>query len=729
MISRTVHVKFIFLLLTIVPVTSGQAQEAFRFTGSGIVIDFDFFRDHLRQRWMLPAHIPPDSGLVPMRSASEVETALHITGRALENRKRIGGSPGTTLRFLGTREDRTPGGTIRVIKQEDTRSGLIVESVYEFYDDIPVIRRHTRLTNRGSDTLGVEYVSSAMLHNFGDFGAGGYDDKLKVHWAHNTWFAEGQWHSSRPSELGMVENKWQLLSGIFMQNLGSWSSVRYLPMAMVENEAIGVTWFWQIEHNGSWHWEISDAKSSYDFQSNTVTLANKGTYLYIGGPDEEYGHAWKALEPGERYETVPVALGCIKGGFQEAVRALTSYRRRVCLRVHPDNRECPVVFNDYMNCLMADPTTEKELPLIDAASRAGCDYYVIDAGWFGAKGESWGTTKGDYLPSRDRFDGGIRGILNEIRKKNMVPGLWLELEVAAAGASVAGKPDDWFFMRHGQRVNSGGIYLLDYRNPGVIGHADEVVDRLAGDYQVGYIKMDYNVDAKMGTDRHAESPGQGLLGHNRAYLAWLDGVYERHPGLTIENCASGGCRMDYALLSRHQLQSSSDQMDYRKYPALIPGTMAAVLPEQLAAWSYPLAGADPDEASFNMVTAMLCRIHMSGRIDRLSPESFEQVRQGIAVYKEQIQPILHRSFPFFPLGMPSVTDDVSPIAVGLETGEARFVAVWRLQGGDEVILPEIAGEGATLLYPSGLGIGLQQHGRDLVIDFPRTYMAAVIKLY
>ena len=35
-----------------------------------------------------------------------------------------------------------------------------------------------------------------------------------------------------------------------------------------------------------------------------------------------------------------------------------------------------------MNCLWADPTTEKELPLIDATAKAGCEYFVIDAGFF-----------------------------------------------------------------------------------------------------------------------------------------------------------------------------------------------------------------------------------------------------------------------------------------------------------------------------------------------------------
>lgn len=80
-----------------------------------------------------------------------------------------------------------------------------------------------------------------------------------------------------------------------------------------------------------------------------------------------------------------------------------------------------------MNCLWADPTTEKELPLIDAAAKAGCEYFVIDAGWY-AKGIWWDSV-GEWKESRERFPKGIRQVTDYIRSKGMIPGIWLELEV------------------------------------------------------------------------------------------------------------------------------------------------------------------------------------------------------------------------------------------------------------------------------------------------------------
>ena len=70
-----------------------------------------------------------------------------------------------------------------------------------------------------------------------------------------------------------------------------------------------------------------------------------------------------------------------------------------------------------------------------------------------------------------------------------------------------------------------------------------MIDRVVKDYGVGYIKMDYNIEPGIGTELGAESVGQGLLEHEKAYLNWLDDVFARYPDLVIENCSSGGLRI------------------------------------------------------------------------------------------------------------------------------------------------------------------------------------------
>jgi alpha-galactosidase len=690
-----------------------KPSEPFQWKTNDLILSFDITAGKLRQKRLVPA----DAMALGEDKSSGVEVALQCSGENSPDQgmKSGMGQPGARLLFAEKREESTRGGKRLVYLHTDTNLNLRVESVYESFDGVPVVRRYSRLTNAGSSPVGIDFLSSAMLHGLA--APQEYDRELRIHLAVNSWMSEGQWHTLRPSEMGFVENERTSWSQAQAGSIGSWSSERYLPMAMAENTRLGLTWFWQIEHSGSWYWEISNVSARDNYADDV--------YAYLGGPDDLHSAAWKSLKPGETYETVPVAVGCVHGGFSEAVEALTHYRRVACQRPHKNNSQCPVIFNDYMNCLWGDPTEEKELPIIAAAARAGCEYYVIDAGWYAELHEDWSQTVGAWQASSTRFPRGLKFLLDQIRQAGMVPGLWLEPEVAGAKSLLAQKPDNWFLVRHGKRVFKNSRLLLDFRNPEVRAYLDQVMARLVNDYGVGYIKMDYNVDSLQGTEINADSFGQGLLEHNRAHLAWLEEMLKRYPDLVIENCGSGGGRMDYAMLSRLQLQSMTDQEDYLKVPMILVGASAAVLPEQLAIWSYPLTKADADQASFNMVTAMMCRIHQSGRLDSLSPEASKQVAEAIRVYKQILRKHIPEAVPFYPLGTADVTDFKTPVALGMRSPQQTVLSVWRIDGPATTKIPSMIRD-PKLLYPTDLGIRVTAAEGALNVEFPRTRMACLI---
>jgi alpha-galactosidase len=427
---------------------------------------------------------------------------------------------------------------------------------------------------------------------------------------------------------------------------------------------------WQIEHPGSWLWEVGDLREDL--------------YLQVSGPTEAEHHWRQTLRPGERYTTVGVAVAVVDGDLTDGLRALTAYRR-ILRRPSADLRELPVIFNDYMNCLMGDPTEDALAPLIDVAADVGCDTFVIDAGWY-SDDPGWWDTVGAWQPSTARFPSGLATTTQRIRDAGMVPGLWLEPEVIGVHSPIADElPDDAFFQVGGERIAENGRYHLDFRCDAVRAYLDAVVDRLVTTYGLGYFKLDYNINLP-GTDGGArpgrpESPGAGLVGHGRAYLAWLDGVLDRHPDLVLENCASGGMRMDYAILSRLQLQSTSDQRDHLRYAAIAAAAPSAVTPEQSAVWAYPQPGHSPEEATFCLVNALLGRIHLSGRIDRMDPAQRERVRQALRLYKEY-RPLLATGLPYWPLGLPGWYDGWLALAIA---GEREcLLAVWcREPGGGE----------------------------------------------
>ncbi|MEN0658275.1 glycoside hydrolase family 36 protein [Caldifermentibacillus hisashii] len=590
---------------------------------------------------------------------------LQVTGMDQPNHK--GNKLGYTLlgRDLELEEFKKENNTLIILQRYQYEEIKIrVKTIIEYIFDTDVFRWKNVVENNGK-TIGIEYISSINITNLNQgHSFQKYIDNI-LYLPHNSWTGELQWQQDNLKNYGLDfqldgEKLQDSTKVISITNNSSWSCSQFSPMAVLYNPLLEVSSFWQIENNGEWHWELSDC--------------GLGKYLVLRGfgPTEPNNHWWKSLENGESFETVTVAYGTVYGGFNESVNALTNYRRAI-RRKNEDNEKCPVIFNDYMNCLMGEPTTEKEIPLIDKAAEVGCEYYVIDCGWY-SEGYWWDNV-GEWLPSNKRFPEGIEFLTKYIREKGMIPGLWLEIEVMGVNNQFANSlPDDWFICRHGERVKDHSRYHLDFRNPNVRRYATSVVDRLIEKYDIGYIKMDYNTPTGIGSDINANSFSDALLQHNRAYIKWLDELFQKYPDLIIENCGSGGMRHDYIMLARHSIQSVTDQTDYLRNGAIAAICASAITPEQAAIWSYPLKEGDIEEVIFNMINSMLLRIHQSGHLAELSTERLNLVKEGIDVYKE-IRKKIPISIPQWYSGIPKIDDEW--FSFSLKCEREIYLAVWR----------------------------------------------------
>ncbi len=594
--------------------------------------------------------------------------------------KHTGTQPGSLLRYARHVIEKNAYGTLLRLTQQGC--GLEVTSCLQFYNGIPVVQSWTELQNLSEIEQPLEYISSFALTGLTLQEPGPRDENGLIHIPHSTWKGEAQWKTYPLHALGYDAVETFSMKRIALSSTGAWSGKEYLPMGAYENLKAKTTLAWQIETTGSWAWEISDIAEQL--------------YLQVSGPTYAENGFMQWIKPGESFTSVPCTHAYVNGDFTAAIQALTQYRRRI-RRPNRDNAQPSVIFNDYMNCLMGDPTTERELPLIDAAAEIGCRYYCIDCGWY--DDGPWWDGVGEWLPAKGRFPGGLEQLLRRIREKGMLPGLWLELEVMGIDCPLAKKvPKDWFFQRNGRPVIDHNRYQLDFRNPDVIAHANMVVDRLVQQYGVAYIKMDYNIEPGVGTDLHADSAGAGLLAHTRAYLAWLDDVFARYPELIIENCSSGGMRMCGPMLSRQSIQSVTDQEDYVKTAAIACNCMTAVPPEQAAIWSYPQESADAETVVFNMVNAILFRIHQSGHIARLSQIGKELVKEGIQLHLSIVDE-LKTGLPVWPLGLASFSDDCHCVGIQCQSGRI-YLAVWNLTRTTEIRIPlKMQVSDAQCIYP------------------------------
>ncbi|WP_433918163.1 alpha-galactosidase [Streptomyces canus] len=657
------------------------------------------------------------AGLVPL-----VEVTATGHGRLWSGERFIETAIGDRLTYRGHETVREGGGERTTIRLADPETGLVAEVVLETAPGAGFLRSRVRLVNEGSTPLRLESVSTLTVGGITD--VTGSLDGLTLHWADNDWLAECRWRQAPFRDQVVPLNRpahGHEGRGCFERSSqGSWSTGRHLPMGAL-TDLSGRAWLWQIESSAGWRFETGEREGA--------------AYVALFGPDDAH-HQWQhTLAPGEDFHTVPAVLVRGEtGGLDAAFGELTDYRRLI-RRDHPDHRALPVIYNDYMNTLMGDPTTDKLLPLVEAAGRAGAEVFVIDAGWYDDDAQGWWDAVGAWQPARGRFPGGIQEVLDAIRGHGMVPGLWLEPEVVGVRSPLADTlPPEAFFRRGGLRVTEHGRHHLDLRHPAARAHLDAVVDRLVGEWGVGYLKLDYNINIGPGTENGSESPGAGLLGHHRAHLDWMSAVLDRHPGLVLENCGSGGLRMDYAQLAVTQLQSTSDQQDLLRYPPIAASAATAVAPEQAAVWAYPQPDHTPDRIAFTLSGALLGRIHLSGFLDRMNDEQFELVRSAIRVYKD-IRPEIADARPFWPLGLPGWEDGW--IAHGLRGRDATLVAVWRRERADTperrtLTLAHLRGieMRPEVLQPATADATVEWDaaGGKLTVGLPRTDTAVLLRL-
>ena len=574
-------------------------------------------------------------------------------------------------------------------------AALDIEQTYCFYEGVKAMRSFVKVTNITQEDVGLDAVFSCRISGF----------KADTVWIpHNDTCKEFNWQKYSLLEAGIPPKS--TMKRVCISNNGSWSTKEYLPMGAVSNEEQML--MWQVEANGSWNWEIGYHLEDW--------------YLSMGGPNEQENHWWKNLKPGESFTTVNT-VAVLGKDLDDAVAQMTQYRRQIAYR-SPKDVGLPVMFNDYMACLGADPTTEKELPQIDAAAEAGAELFIMDAGWY-AKGTWWGTV-GEWEVNEERFTNGMGEVFDYIRAKGMIPGIWLEPEVMGVNCPILDQFDDeCFFMRHGKRVIDHGRYQLDFRSEKVRNHLDKVVDRLVRDYGIGYFKFDYNIDAGIGTEVNADSFGDGLKQHNEAFLSWIDGVTARHPGIILENCSSGGMRMDYLSLAHSSLQSLTDAYTPAPTAHIAANSAAAVIPEQSAVWVLPRKENSLNQVSQWVVNSMFKRIHLSGETAWLSEEAKEEVKAGIRYYKETRHEI-PELIPYFPKGLGTYGDDW--YVCGYHGDGKDYICITRQEGEDTLEIPVCnCWTNAEVSYPVRMAEYVKLENGVLKVTIP-AHSGVVIKL-
>lgn len=621
--------------------------------------------------------------------------------------KLINMSETNTLRYVSHKSEKDD---LTVVQENDR---LRCATVFQAFAGTGTIRVFTEITNLTSDALQIPFVSSFILCGIGGTGR----DYRKDLFFHR--FLSAQHAECRGERLSFADAGLATAASSFrFANVGSWSTKEQLPQGILEDAVDRSFLMFQIESNHDWYYEVGTKQGM--------------CYLDLSGGTERY-HGWvRNLLPGETYRTPAVALAH-SGSFHGVLEQMTAYRRS-CRKKYICDEKQPVIFNEYMHLRWDAPAEEKTKEMVPVVAKTGAAYYVIDCGWHDdVSAKVIYRHVGAWKESRMKFPNGIRHIAEFIRSHGMKLGLWIEPEVVGQDCAemLEHYDDDCFLQRRGKRVCEMGRYLLDFRSPKVRNYLSETIRRMVEDYGAEYIKIDYNQDCGVGTDRDAFSPGAGLEDHAAAFLSWVDEQTDRFPQVLFENCASGGMRADCKTLSRFALMSSSDQTRSELYPYIVGNLFTAVLPEQAGVWCYPASAGEPvgrEKVILDVVNSIFGRMHLASDLKLLNEREFALLTEAIR-YSVAFAPIREKAVPYLPLGYARFGDPA--VAVGLRTDEKLWLAVWNLQSGAQSVsvpLPGLRPAEVRAGYPASEPTNATLSGDLLTVRFSEGPAARLLEI-
>ncbi|TPX04711.1 alpha-galactosidase, partial [Schumannella luteola] len=157
---------------------------------------------------------------------------------------------------------------------------------------------------------------------------------------------------------------------------------------------------------------------------------------------------------------------------------------------------------------------------------------------------------------------GLGPLAARVHELGMQLGLWFEPEMVNLDSELARAHPEWLLHAPDDREPPAGVswrnqHVLDLADPDAYAHILGLVDGLVSELGIDFIKWDHNRD--LVDARHEGRPG--VHAQTLAALRMMDELHQRHPGLEIESCSSGGARADLGVLEVTDRVWASDAND------------------------------------------------------------------------------------------------------------------------------------------------------------------------
>jgi alpha-galactosidase len=486
---------------------------------------------------------------------------------------------------------------------------------------------YTTFKNESETPVTLEMLSSFELGNLTPFEPDDAPDTLLLHRLRSKWSHEGRLHTETIEDLQLEPSwsSWSVSSERFGQ-LGSMPVKKFFPFIAVEDKKHHVLWGAQLAHEASWQMEAY----------------RQDDCLHISGglADREFGHWMKELKQGEELVTPYAILSVCEGDIDLLCHRLTEAGQRYVDAGPASEQELPVLFNEYCTT-WGCPSHENICGILKAIDKKGFDYFVIDCGWFKAEGVPWDISMGDYEVSSALFPEGLDKTVAQIRAYGMKPGIWFEIDNVGRAAK-AYDTTEHMLKRDGYPITTQSRRFWDMTDPWVQNYLGERVIGTLKEYGFEYMKMDYNDTIGIGCDG-AESLGEKLRQNMDASVAFVRRVKEEVPGIILENCASGGHKLEPLMMSLCSMASFSDAHETEEIPIIAANLHRAILPRQSQIWAVIRKNDSLKRIGYSIANTFLGRMCLSGDVEELTDAQWDVIERGIAFYK-QAAPVIKHGF-------------------------------------------------------------------------------------
>jgi alpha-galactosidase len=586
---------------------------------------------------------------------------------------------------------------------------------YAAWGETGVFSREIRLTNRGGAPLPVTQLPSISWE------LPGGDYTLRYLW--------GSWGQERQ----LATETLAAGARRFEQTRGR-STNGYVPWLSFGNRTRGIEYIAELAWSGNWWMQVERVPGT-----GSAPLRDQPISVALGMRNDFGGLL--TLGPGDTITLPRAVFTATTGDLDDAANQMHRYQRSYLVPRVRTNQPPLVQFNTWFPLGPAVDITNT-IQAADAAAAVGAEVYVLDSGWYGSG--DWERTLGDYEPDPRKFPRGLEELANHVHNKHMKFGLWVEIENAGIESRLFREHPEWCLPYGGKPWITANRCQLDFANPAVRQWATATVNRLVTKYQLDWIKIDYNIDVgdRFDPARRGQS-GRRLHDHLAAYYAWLDMIRAAHPDLVVENCSSGGLRLDLGVMGHTHTAWLSDVVEPMASVALGYGCTVQFTPEVCNHWMVGDADSGvvdstrpPGWWDFMLRVPMNGQFGISGRIPEWSAAMRKRAAANVALYRRirgtiagadvyHLTPAPRRNAPTGWMALQYLQPDGrGAVVLAYRLARSSAAQTLRLRG----LLPratyDITVDGHRLSPATGATLA----SRGLRLQLPAIWRAAVVEL-